>query len=213
VICIVINLEILAFRKLDEILKSFTAVADLSDALSQPLPFKIPILPSHAQYAERYPNVFEIGSSECEGAILEWMRRDMLARSEISVVAEDHSWEKILKSMIPTLIPLADQNDSSSLLYKRPDITMIHRDAIVLKVKATLEESYLSKAEKELVDKFKGNAYHLFPYPGMVMRLLELLLRLLWQKYFVFLMISTAESISPTSLIIVNTELKEKIIG
>eukprot|EP01040_Poterioochromonas_malhamensis_P003281 gene3281-3498_t len=141
-----VRVSIVTFRKLDKLLNSCPTISDLADALTEFLPFKIPILPSHALYEEKYPSVFEIGSSECE--------------------VEDHNWQKILKTFIPSLIVYADQHDSSSLTYRRPNITMMHRDAIVLKVESRLEETDLSKAEAELISKFQGNAYHLFPYPS-----------------------------------------------
>ena len=62
---------------------------------------------------------------------------NLIGNSEHSVISLDSNWEGILQGFLPGLTFYRDQHDPSSVPNARPDLTIVHKHCIVLKVEAT----------------------------------------------------------------------------
>jgi hypothetical protein len=134
----------------------------LTTILSNPLPFKIPVM--SAKFVSRYPKQLELGDTFEYGHLVDvWLRGIWnSASSEMAVMVRDTSWQTILEKVCQ-LISMLDQHDESSLSGKRPDFTGIRDGMLVVKCEAKAENREINIAIDELIQKFHSTAHLMFP--------------------------------------------------
>lgn len=139
-------------------------VANLQTALGEGLPFRIAI--TDRDWCERYPNVFEFGTSDYGFATEMWLSRLFEFSSEAVVSALDQLWITILQFCVGALTTYVNQHDPSSRVRIRPDTTILCQRALCLKAEAKLLATSMGEAEDQLRDSFFPGAGGCFPTNG-----------------------------------------------
>lgn len=136
-------------------------VTDLQTALSQHLPFKIPVI--DPLWAQRYPEVFVPQRCTYYNCVDTLLRYNFDCISETSVTSLDQNWVNIAQKCCPGLVVYLNQQDSSDAVKLRHETTMMLNGALVLIGVAKLSAQEMEVAKSELVDKFFPDAQRLFP--------------------------------------------------
>eukprot|EP01041_Mallomonas_annulata_P006272 gene6272-12703_t len=138
-------------------------VSSINEALSQPLPFKIPIGSAALVAASR--GVFYLGSWPEAFGMVGWMEESSLqGASEISVACRDNIWIGVIRLALQVVNVHRDQrNCDSNDVVLRTDSMLYYKDALFLNAVAKYSDSDHQIASEELTSKFSPEAFQLFP--------------------------------------------------
>jgi hypothetical protein len=141
-------------------------VATFTDALAEPLPFRIPVV--QIRLVNEFPDVFVHGTAEYQSSVDCWMEHQQVGESEVAVTSLDSNWINVIQKCVQIAI-LRDQHDPSSMPYLRPDATLQRQGATFMKVESKPSPLALPSAREELVGKFYRGATEVFPQGSMSM--------------------------------------------
>jgi hypothetical protein len=131
--------------------------------IAEPLQYKIAV--TRKKFVDLYPDVFELGDSEYEGAVdtlLDHVLVGNVAGSETATTTRNGAFLQVFDACCGYIV-YRDQASPSSIAQKRPDDTVVHNGAVGLKNEAKADVAQVLTAQRELTDKLSVDAVRIFP--------------------------------------------------
>ena len=135
--------------------------ANLDEVLTQPLPFKIPVV--DIKWVSMYPDVLCLGRAEYAYSVDLWLGREWAFGSETAVTSLDQAWVHIITTCLGGTAVFLNQHDPSSAPSLRPDTTIMKHGALVLKGEAKRDASEMEAAKEQMLRTFFPDAVRVFP--------------------------------------------------